>query len=114
MPAILNANAVIGCSHGGTFKFIPSTAPTVLVGGASVVTSSDQAVPETPCPFATAAGPAPCVQLTPPITGLSASTQAHAVPVLLATAEFMTIAAGAGDPTLATVVFPGQELVQAT
>lgn len=114
MPAVLNANAVVVCSHGGTFQFVTSTAPTVTVGGAPVVTSADEAIPVTPCPFATAAGPAPCIGLTPPMAGISVTTQAQNVPVLLETAEFITIVGGAGDPTLATVDFPGQELIQAT
>jgi hypothetical protein len=112
MPPILNANAVIMCSHGGTFALIPSTAPTVLVGGAPVLTIADLAVPQTPCPFATIAGPAPCVQLTPPIAGAAIKVTANGVPVLLATAQFMTIPAGAGAPVPAQVMSPGQVLVQ--
>jgi hypothetical protein len=114
MPPILNANAVVMCSHGGTFKFIPSTAPTVMVGGAPVVTMADVAVPQTPCPFATAAGPAPCIQLTPPTAGMSVTTMANGTPVLLQTAQFMTIPAGAGVPVPATVTFAGQTMVQAS
>jgi hypothetical protein len=67
----------------------------------------------TPCPFATAAGPAPCVQLTPPTAGAAVRTLAHGVPVLLQTAMFMTIPAGAGSPVPATVQSPGQFQVQA-
>jgi hypothetical protein len=114
MPPILNANAVIMCSHGGTFAFLPTTAPTVLVGGAPVLTIADQAVPQTPCPFATAAGPAPCIQLTPPMVGAATQVTAKGVPVLLATAQFMTIPAGAGAPVPAQVMSPGQMTVQGT
>jgi hypothetical protein len=112
MPPILNANAVIMCSHGGTFIFLPSTAPTVVVGGAPVLTIADQAIPQTPCPFATIAGPAPCVQLTPPIAGAAIKVTANGVPVLLATAMFMTIPAGAGAPVPAQVMSPGQIMVE--
>lgn len=112
MPPILNANAVIMCSHGGTFKFLPSTAPTIVVGGAPVLTIADQAIPQTPCPFATVAGPAPCIQLTPPIAGAAIKVTANGVPVLLATAQFMTIPAGAGVPVPAQVTFPGQTMVE--
>jgi hypothetical protein len=114
VPPILNANAIIQCTHGGTFKFMPSTAPTVMVGGAPVITMADQAVPMTPCPFATAAGPAPCVQLTPPTMGMAMKTMAKNTPVLLQTAMFMTIPAGAGVPVPAMVQQPGQMTVQGT
>jgi hypothetical protein len=112
MPPILNANAEVACSHGGTFKFLPATAPTVMVGGAPVLTISDQAVPFTPCPFATAAGPAPCIGLTPPTAGFALVTKAQGVAVLLQTAQFLTIPAGAGVPVPAMVVSPGQVTVQ--
>jgi hypothetical protein len=114
MPFILNANAIVQCSHGGTFTFLPSTAPTTMVGGAPVLTISDIAVPMTPCPFATAAGPAPCVQLTPPLGGFATMVKANGVPVLLDTATFMTIPAGAGAPVPAMVVSPGQTQIQGT
>jgi hypothetical protein len=112
MPFILNANAIVQCSHGGTFQFLPSTAPTCMVGGAPVITVSDVAVPMTPCPFATAAGPAPCVQLTPATGGFATKVMANNVPVLLDTAMFMTIPAGAGAPVPAMVMSPGQTQIQ--
>jgi hypothetical protein len=114
VPPILNANATIMCSHGGMFQFMPATAPTVTIGGAPVITIADVAVPLSPCPFATAAGPAPCIQLTPPTAGAAVKTTANHVPVLLATAMFMTIPAGAGVPVPAMVQNPGQVLVQGT
>jgi hypothetical protein len=114
VPPILNANAQIMCSHGGMFQFMPTTAPTVMIGGAPVITIADQAVPLSPCPFATAAGPAPCIQLTPPMAGAAVKTMAKGVPVLLQTAMFMTIPAGAGAPVPAQVMNPGQVLVQGT
>jgi hypothetical protein len=115
MPApILNANAQIMCSHGGTFQFIPTSAPTLMVGGAPALTIQDQAVPVTPCPFATAAGPAPCVTLAPPLGGFATKVTARGVPLLLQTATFMTVPAGAGSPVPATVVSPGQTMVHGT
>jgi hypothetical protein len=115
MPPILNAGAMIQCSHGGVFKIIPSTAPNVMVGGQPVVTLNDvmSAVPMVPCPFATAAGPAPCISLTPPTTGIAVKVMAKA-PVLLQPAMFMTVPAGAGVPVPAQVTFPGQVKVQGT
>jgi hypothetical protein len=112
MPFILNANAQVMCSHGGTFQFLPATAPTVMIGGAPVITVADQAVPLTPCPFATIAVPAPCVTLAPPLGGFATKVLANGTPVLLDTTQFLTIPAGAGAPVPATVVFPGQTMVQ--
>jgi hypothetical protein len=112
MPFILNANAQVMCSHGGTFRFVPSTAPNVIVGGAPVLTIADQAAPLTPCPFATPAGPAPCVTLAPPLGGFATKVMANGTPLLLDTTQFLTVPAGAGAPVPATVVFPGQTTVQ--
>ena len=66
VPPLLNANATILCSHGGMFTIMPTTAPNVLIGGAPALTVGDvmSSLPGgTPCPFATAAGPAPCIKL---------------------------------------------------
>jgi hypothetical protein len=114
VPFILNANAVVMCSHGGTFRFVPATAPMVTIGGAPVVTIADQALPMTPCPFATPAGPAPCVTLAPPLGGFAIRVMAQGTPVLLDTTQFLTIPAGAGAPVPATVMQPGQTIVQGT
>jgi hypothetical protein len=115
MPPICNANAIIQCSHGGTFQIMPSTAPTVMIGGAPVLTIADVAagsVPMSPCPFATAAGPAPCIKLAAATGGMAVKTTAKGVPVLLSTTMFMTIPGGAGSPVPALVTSPGQATVQ--
>ena len=52
------------------------------------------------------------MQLTPPIAGAAIKVTANGVPVLLATAQFMTIPAGAGVPVPAQVTFPGQTMVE--
>ncbi|HEY7074892.1 MAG TPA: hypothetical protein VH418_05975 [Solirubrobacteraceae bacterium] len=116
MPPILNQGAIIQCSHGGTFQMVASSAPTVVVGGMPVLTLADvmSAHPMTPCPFATAAGPAPCISLTPPTTGFGIKVFAKGQPVLLQPAMFMTIPGGAGVPVPAMVNFPGQVKVQGT
>ena len=116
MPPILNQGAIIQCSHGGTFQIMPSTAPNVMVGGMPVLTLADvmAAVPMTPCPFATAAGPAPCISLTPPTMGVAVKVMAKGTPVLLQNAMFMTVPAGAGVPVPAMVNYPGQVKVQGT
>jgi hypothetical protein len=87
-----------------------------VIGGMPVLTLADvmTAHPMTPCPFATAAGPAPCVSLTPPSVGTALKVMAKGQPVLLQTAMFMTIPAGAGVPVPAMVNYPGQVKVQGT
>ena len=112
MPPILNANAIIACSHGGTFKIIPMN-PMKMAGGAPIVTLSDVApgsVPMTPCPFLTPAGvPAPCVKLGSATGGMATKVSVNGVPVLLATTQFITIGP---MPVPAMVTFPGQMTVQ--
>jgi hypothetical protein len=117
VPPILNANAVIMCSHGGTFQILPSTAPTVMIGGAPALTVADVAagsVPVSPCPFATAAGPAPCIKLAAATGGMAVKTMAKGAPFLLQTTQFVTIPGGAGAPVPAMVTSPGQVAVQGT
>jgi hypothetical protein len=111
VPPLLNANAIVNCTHMGLFKFIPTS--TVMIGGAPALTVADTAVPMSPCPFATAAGPAPCVQLTPPMAGMSMKVMIQGKPALMQNAQFMTIPAGAGVPVPAMVQFPGNLTVQA-
>jgi hypothetical protein len=116
MPPILNANAMIQCSHGGMFKIMPSTAPTVMVGGAPVITVTDVAAGSmpagAPCPFATPAGPAPCIKLASATGGMATKVLAKGVPVLLQSTMFITIPAGAGVPVPAMVSMPGNMTVQ--
>lgn len=117
MPPILNANAIITCSHGGTFQIAPVTAPTKLVGGAPPLTVADVASgsrPMTPCPFATPAGPAPCVKLASATGGFSTKMTFGGSPALLQTTQFVTVPGGAGAPVPAIVSSPGQVTVQST
>ena len=109
----MNVNAMVQCSHGGQFKFIPNMGVTVLINGAPAVTAMDTAVPMIPCPFATAAGPAPCIQLTPgpPMVGASMKVMIKGAPLLMQTSQWMTIPAGAGVPVPAMVTFPGATTV---
>jgi hypothetical protein len=46
------------------------------------------------------------------MVGAAIKVTANGVPVLLATAMFMTIPAGAGAPVPAQVTFPGQTMVE--
>jgi hypothetical protein len=46
------------------------------------------------------------------MSGFATKVTANGVPVLLATAQFMTIPAGAGAPVPAQVMFPGQLTVE--
>jgi hypothetical protein len=42
VPFILNANAQVMCSHGGTFQFVPATAPTVMANNTPVLLDTTQ------------------------------------------------------------------------
>jgi len=115
VPPLLNANATILCSHGGSFAIAPVTAPNVLVGGAPVLTVADVApgsMPQTPCPFATAAGPAPCIKLSSATGGFATKVLVRGQPALLQSTMFLTVPAGAGAPVPAQVVQPGNVTVQ--
>src|SRR4051812_19757915 len=104
--------AMVQCSHGGQFKFIP-TAVTVTVNGAPALVATDSAAPMIPCPFATPAGPAPCIQLTPALPGtFSSKVFIKGQPALMQTSQWMTIPAGAGVPVPAMVTMPGATTVQ--
>jgi hypothetical protein len=109
MPPILNALAVVACSHGGTFKVAVPTAEDVLVGGLPVLTVEDVWLPVTPCPFLTPAGvPKPCVEVTPIPFTAAVVVKANGVPVLLETTQFVTV----GIPPECEVLEPGQVSVQ--
>ena len=110
MPLALNANAIVLCSHGGMFKLM-TIAPTVMINNAPAVTFPGTGVPQSPCPFATAAGPAPCVSLTPPSMGASTKVMVQGKPLLMQNSMWMTVPAGAGAPVPAQVTFPGATTV---
>jgi hypothetical protein len=113
VPPALNANAMVMCSHAGQFKFVPTVGSTVMLNGAPALVATDIAAPMSPCPFATAAGPAPCVQLTPPLPGtFSMKVFVKGQPVMLQSTQWMTIPAGAGVPVPAMVTSPGNMTVQ--
>src|SRR3954454_2730955 len=115
VPPLLDAHAVIMCSHGGMFKIMPTSAPNVMVGGAPVLTVSDVSASMpggTPCPFATAAGPAPCISLASVTGGMATKVMIKGVPALTQSTMFITIPAGAGVPVPATVMQPGNMTVQ--
>lgn len=117
MPPILNANAIITCSHGGTFKIAPTKAAMHSVGGAPPLTVADVAagsMPVSPCPFATPAGPAPCIKLASATGGFSMKTTFGGAPALLQSTQFLTVPGGAGAPVPAMVTSPGQATVQST
>ena len=61
MPLALNANAIIKCSHMGTFKMTPTVGSTVMINGAPAIVLTDMAVPMTPMPVRhpAAGGPRP-------------------------------------------------------
>jgi hypothetical protein len=114
MPPILNANAIIMCSHGGAFKIPPTTAPTVMIGGAPALTIADVAAAfpgAPPCPFLTPAGsPLPCLKLASATGGMATKVLIKGQPALLQTTQFIT--AGSGPPVPAMVQMPGNMMVQ--
>ena len=113
MPPILNANAIIMCSHGGMFKIMPTTAPTVLIGGAPALTVADvvASIPGgAPCPFVIPPSPAPCLKLSSATGGMATKVLIKGVPALLQTTQFLTM--GVGPPVPAMVQMPGNMMVQ--
>jgi hypothetical protein len=110
VPIALNSNAIVMCPHCGVFKLM-TIAPTVMINGSPAVTFPGSGVPQTPCPFATPAGPAPCVSLTPPMVGSSMKVMVQGKPLLLQNSMWMTVPAGAGAPVPAQVTFPGATTV---
>jgi hypothetical protein len=98
------------------FKIIPSNM-NIMVGGAPILTVGDamSAVPGgTPCPFATAAGPAPCIGLASVTGGMATKVMVKGQPALTQSTMFITIPAGAGVPVPAQVMQPGNMTVQGT
>jgi hypothetical protein len=114
MPPLLNANAIFTCSHMGQFKMLPTTAPTVMIGGAPALTVADvsTALPGgAPCPFVTPAGaPLPCIAFATATGGMATKVLIKGVPALLQTTQFLT--AGSGPPVPAMVMSPGNMTVQ--
>ena len=112
VPPLLNANAIVMCSHGGMFKIMPTVAPNIMVGGAPVLTVGDVAASMpggAPCPFATAA-PQPCLKLASVTGGMATKVLIKGQPALLQSTMFLT--AGVGPPVPATVMQPGNMTVQ--
>jgi hypothetical protein len=115
MPPICNANAIFMCSHGGMFRMMPTTAPTVMVGGAPALTVGDvmTALPGgAPCPFATPGGPLPCLTFASATGGFATKVLIKGQPALLQTTQFIT--GGSGPPVPAMVQMPGNMTVQGT
>ena len=114
MPPLLNANAIFQCSHGGMFKMLPTTAPTVLIGGAPALTIADvsTALPGgAPCPFVVPPGPPlPCLTFASATGGMATKVLIKGVPALLQTTMFIT--GGTGPPVPAMVQMPGNMTVQ--
>jgi len=113
VPPLLNTNAIIMCSHGGTFKIAPGMGMMVKAQQMPTLTIADVAtgsMPMTPCPFVTPAGvPAPCIKLAAATGGMATAVMIKGVPALLQTTMFMTIGP---MPVPAQVTFPGNMTVQ--
>jgi hypothetical protein len=110
LPPLLNANAIILCTHGGTVNPIPSQAK-VLAGGAPVLCVPDlNGAPIAGCPVPVTGATKPCttvVAVTPPSWSLKVSVDGK--PVYVSTLVGITDGV---PPGALTLVFPGQVTVQ--
>jgi hypothetical protein len=116
MPLALNVNAMVQCSHGGQFKLAPTVGSTVMMGGAPAIVVTDMAAPMAPCPFAipppAGPGPTPCLLFAgPAMTGFSTKVFIKGQPVLMQTAQWMTVATPPAPPVPAMVSSPGNMTV---
>jgi hypothetical protein len=110
LPPLLNANAVILCSHGGKVNPIPGQSK-VLAGGAPVLCVPDLVgAPIAGCPVAPTPATKPCttvVAVTPPSWSLKVSVDGK--PVYVASLVGVTDGVPPGSLSL---VFAGQTTVQ--
>jgi hypothetical protein len=116
VPMAVNINAAVQCSHGGQFKLTPSVGSTVMIGGAPAVVATDLATPMAPCPFAipppAGPGPTPCLMFAgPAMVGFSTKVFIKGQPLLMQTAQWMTVATPPAPPVPAMVTYPGQVAV---
>ncbi|MEY2516928.1 MAG: hypothetical protein QOJ89_4286 [bacterium] len=110
LPPLLNANAIILCTHGGKVNPIPSQAK-VLAGGAPVLCVPDlNGAPIAGCPVPLTPVTKPCttvVAVTPPSWSMKVSVDGK--PVYVSTLVGITDGV---PPGALTLVFPGQVTVQ--
>jgi hypothetical protein len=110
LPPLLNANAIILCTHGGKVNPIPSQAK-VLAGGAPVLCVPDlMGAPIAGCPVPVTGVTKPCttvVAVTPPSWSLKVSVDGK--PVYVSTLVGVTDGV---PPGALTLVFAGQATVQ--
>jgi hypothetical protein len=116
VPLALNVNAMVMCSHGGQFKFVPTVGTTVMIGGAPALVLNDKGAPMAPCPFAipppAGPGPTPCLMITaPPMVGFSMKVFVKGQPLLMQNSQWMTIATPPAPPVPAMVTSPGNMTV---
>jgi len=109
MPFVLNAAAVITCSHAATVRHVP-TQTRVLVAGQPVLVQTDTST-IAGCPFTIPTGkPSPC--LTVRWTAAAARVFAGGQPVLVQTSPGMGLSAEQA-PQGPTIVMAVQPRVQA-
>jgi len=116
VPLALNANAIIKCSHMGTFKMVPTVGSTVMINGAPAIVVSDMATPMSPCPFAVpppaGPGPTPCLMLAgPAMAGMSMKVMVKGQPLLMQTAQWMMVPTPPAPPLPGSVMMPGNMTV---
>jgi hypothetical protein len=110
LPPLLNANAVIMCSHGGRVTPIP-TQQKVLAGGAPVLCVPDLVgAPIAGCPVPPTPATKPCTTLVAPLPGSwSMKVLVGGRPAYTATLPGLTDGV---PPGTVTVISPGQVKVQ--
>jgi hypothetical protein len=109
VPPLLNANAVVQCSHGGKFMVLPR-GPRPLVGGAPALNLQDfPGVIAAGCVFNVAGAPAPCV-IVSVVAGMCPTIMLGGAPAVNQT---LVCATSNGVPST-PVASAGQMTVQGT
>ncbi|MEV4559237.1 hypothetical protein AB0K51_19920 [Kitasatospora sp. NPDC049285] len=110
MPAVLNADASIGCGHGGTVQITPGQR-TFKAGGAPVLAVGDlDGRPIAGCTQVTSGTTVQCSAVVSVAGGAAATLTAGGRPALLETVSGLTNGA---PPGVLTVLTPGQTTLRA-
>lgn len=110
MPAVLNADASIGCGHGGTVRIAPGRR-TFTAGGAPVLTVGDlEGKPISGCTQVTGGGTVQCTAVVSVTGGAATTLTAGGRPALLETVSGVT---NGSPPGALTVLTPGQTILRA-
>ncbi|MFI5529920.1 hypothetical protein ACIA8O_15400 [Kitasatospora sp. NPDC051853] len=110
MPAVLNADASIGCGHGGTVQIVPGRR-SFTAGGSPVLAAGDlEGKPITGCTQLTAGSTVQCTAVVSVTGGAAATLTVGGRPALLATLSGVT---NGVPPGALVVLTPGQTTLRA-